>query len=421
MTWTDKVLAGLAELQAGRGDPKALLTTVRTTAAGVARQLESFRANWSDDPEISEAEAGTAEAALQALVKTLEELASDLASGQSAEWTGWTLRIERPLAALRAIRDKSQKGPTSHPLVNRLLLHLAPWQAGRGAGEATRILLDLLPELEEQWDRVISQIDEAGQGELARSLVPALEVFDAWRAHLEGPPPAAAAGWHEQVVQALECFDDLLGQQVQADLAAGPTAFPLINLLVTAMEKGADQVRGLAGHAITLLRGQQNPEVLKQSRLLEVLAQIQAGQTGLRDGLVERAEQLAMLASMYSGPETLIDLTSQEESRAGSPSLPPMLASLHQLAADRLAGKEVALQTATDQLEQIVARFRSRPGAKPEEGMQLALEDLATAAELLRELAAAPTRELFEEFEEVLEDCAESLGAIQTRNRASTS
>ena len=444
-TWTDRVLAGLAELYAGQGDRHSLRTAVTTTAQGVREQLEHFRTSWAEDPEITEQEASQVERSLVDLAATLDSLALALGdpSPQVHDWKLWSSRIRSALFTVRQIRDKAKSGPTSQPLVNRLLLHLKSWQQGEPTPPATLLLLEQLPELEQQWDRVLGQLDEESQAELADALLPALQVFDGWREHLHDSPPPESADWHGQVVEALERFDQILGLKVQADLSAGPTPFPVLNLLVTAVEQclqgstDLSQVQALAGHAAQLLSLQINAESLKQSRLLETLAEVEA-QAGaghsaaLSDSLetmLDRAEQLGVLVSMFATPDNLVDLTSLDGLGKGPErqtlALPPMLSSLHRLAADYLENPlgVANLRAGIKQLEEIVQRFSSRLALRSESGMQLALEDLSTVVELLQEFEGAPTSDLLDELEEVLEDCAESLAAVQGqgRNRASTS
>ena len=433
-TWTDRVVAGLDQLQAGQGQPADMRSMVETTAQGVRQQLDHFRLHWPEDPEITEQEASFAERSLVDLSQSLEALGRVLQEAGPQDWAAWGLRIRASLEAVRSVRDKAQRGPTSHPLVNRLLMHLQPWQQGQPTPAATQLLLELLPDLEEQWDRVIGQLDESSQGQLAEALLPALQVFDAWRDHLHGPPPPESAAWQGQVVEALDRFDQILGLKVQADLSAGPTPFPVLNLLVTAAQddpSDSARVRALAQHSATLLRLQTNAEILKQSKLLETLAQLEAQPDNQEwlEVMVDQAEQLGALVSVYATPDSLVDLTNRDGLGQGrqAMSLPPMLSSLHRLAADCVEGRAPAasLKPGIVHLERILERFAARVGQRPEAGMELALEDLGTAVELLRDLESTPSLTLLEEFEEVLADCAESLAQLepqrQRRNRTSTS
>jgi len=422
-TWTDRVLDGLSQLEAGQLQPASLLPVVNTTAQGVRQQLEHFRQYAADDPEISQIEASQAEKSLLALAQSLESLSQSLQRGAAEDWAGWRLRIQSSLGLIRSLREKGRQGPTSQPMVNRLLLHLEAWLRGFPVPDATYQILEWIPALEEHWHSVIGQMEEATRTGLNQCLEPARQVLNTWRAEIEEPPPEGSSQWPEILKHSVAEFDSLLSAQVQADWSAGPSAFPILNVLLSAMEQSLPQAPALARQSALLLKLQLSPEVLDQVQLIQVLDRIAQGHQE-SEQLLQQAEQAALLLRVYATEDSLVDVTSLD---ADSPpslrssKLPPMLASVHQLAAEIVERRRPAadLVPARENLQHLVARFEARPGMGFESGLALALEDLSALVEVLQELEVSPSRDLLIELEELLEDCGESLG--QLKNRTATS
>lgn len=422
-TWTDRVLTGLSQLEAGQLEAASLVPVVNTTAQGVRQQLEHFRQSAADDPEISQTEASQAEKSLLALAQSLESLSQCLGQGGREDWSGWRRRIQSSLDIIRRLRDKGRQGPTSQPLVNRLLLHLEAWLRGDPVPEATYQILEWIPALEEHWNCVISQMEEPARSALNQCLEPARRTLNRWRSVVEESPPEGSGQWPEILKQSVAEFDSLLSHQVEADWSAGPSAFPILNVLLTALEQGLPQAPALARQSALLLKLQLSPEVLEQVQLLEVLDRLAEGHQEA-DQLMQQAEQTALLLRVYATDDSLVDVTSLD---GDSPSslkagkLPPMLASVYQLAGEFVERRRSAsdLISTRENLQGLVARFEARPGMGGESGLALALEDLTAVVEVLQEMEVSPSRDLLNELEEVLEDCAESLG--QLKNRTATS
>jgi len=426
-TWIDRVLSHLSRLQAGSTNLQGLVESVATTRDGFRQQLETFRASWPDNPEVSQSEASHIERSLVDLGDILSALDQALReSSRPLNWSAWIERIRPPLESLRQQRLKMQSWPTSNEIVNRLLRHLDYWRAGHPAGAMTRQLLDQTPLLEDHWDALIARFDIAQQEELWSSLDPVLRIFEQWRINLDVSLPAESARWSEEIVDSLKQFDQLLVRLVEPELASGPTAFPVINLLLSASDQvlegsaGWPQLHALAQSAAQLFQLQVDAPTLAQSKMVECLQEVEnlSAQDQVERfrevmaALIRSSQELARL----NGAEELVNLKTSDayQPEQNQLNLPPMLSSLYELAADYVDGRTSAeaLRPGILQLQAVVNRFSVRPAGQAE--VALALGDLTETVAILQDLEASPSRSLLVELEEVLQDCAESLASLQS-------
>lgn len=399
------MLARLAEAQTGESDLRGLLEAVVATRLGFQQEIESFRVHWLDLAEAVEPEASPLEKSLVDLYGLLGDLQAALVSGASQDCGGWIARLRPPLDRLRQLRRQLETSPTANLSVNRLLRRLDRWLQGSAVAPSTRSLLEGLPTLEDHWDAVIAQVEPEQQEGLWALLDPAIEALCAWRDALDGGPSQESAGWPAQVEQGVRAFESSLASQVQREVAGGPTPFAVINLLVRTLdEQGAnDAVLGLAQAASQLLALQIPADTLAVSQLPDTLARLSQG-AEVRDELIERSLQLARLHSAETRDVGLVDV------RSGESGLPPMLEGLQQLAAEVVSGRleGSALTPGIAQLEGVIARF----SAARQPSLQLAVLDLQETAAALRDLQVSPGRGLLLEVRELLENCAQSLGAL---------
>ncbi len=435
-TWSEKVLEGLLDLQEGEGDPRQLLAVVDTTLAGVQQQIQQVRQSWRQDPEMTEISARQFLAAVEALEQALKQLRTALGQGQEQSWGDHHQLIQQALQSIKSLRQQqlqwAQRGPTSQPYVNRLLRHLEAWIGGLRS-PATRALLDLLPELDQQWGRILEHMEPPQlQEQLEEELAATLDLLDHWSQHFDQPAPAEASEWPDRIVEALGVFDQLVSHKVQSDFTAGPTPFPIVNLLVESLRRsGQDEWRVLAGHCEDLLRLQLSPETNTQTaadHLYQLLGEIRnTSQPELWiDPLIDAADQLGVVAAIYSAPEEVLDyvdregLSQPEQPQRPSLDLPPLLASLHQLAAGVLDAvvEPAQFESGLRHVEMIVERISSKVGRHPEspevmEATDLALSDLRAAAQAGWELLDQPDEDALEALEEALLQCKESVELLK--------
>ncbi|MBS2040185.1 hypothetical protein JST97_34680 [bacterium] len=421
-TWIDRVLSQLAKLQSGSGDRQALRDAVRTTRDGFEQQLAAFRVQWPQNPEITQPEASAIEGPLVVLLERLTALEEVLGSGSPQDWSAWIGRIRPPLVSLRSARQRLSAGPTSNQLVNRLLRHLTSWRAGRPADGQTGELLEAARGLENEWDAIIAQLPADQQELLWIRLDPVLSILEEWRAGWQGLAPSESVGWEAEIVASLRAFDQKLAELMEADLAGGPTSFPVVNLLLGALEQGLwPQAQELARSAGQLFSLQVAPDTLAISELPEWLQKVESlGEetqpeelSRVQSQLIACSQELARLHQAEHRPEGLIDVRSRDQGPGLE--LPPMLASIFQLAEDCVAGRRAgeSLRPGITQLEQVVQRFSSSRGPAAAD-VALAIEDLTDTLEVLRDLEVSPSQALLSELEEILHNCAQSLGALQT-------
>lgn len=378
---------GLEEAQAGESDLNGLLEAVVANRLGFQQEIESFRIHWLDLPEAVEPEASPLERSLFDLHQLLAELQTSVNQNNRREWA------ER----LRPLRKQLETTPTANMTVNR-------WLEGAPVAPSTRRLLEQLPALEDHWDAVIAQVEPDQQEELWAHLDPALHCLRAWRDRLDLGPDEQSSQWPHQIETGVRAFETALAAQVQREVAAGPTPFAIINLLVRTLdEQGpSPELSELARAAHQLLAMQVAADTLALSQLEETLKQLDS--VNLRDELIERSLQLARLHKAEAGDHNLVDVHS------GASGLPPMLEGLHQLALEVVHGRleRQALQPGVTQLEGLIARFRS--ARQP--NLHSALQDLQEVAAVLRDLQISPGRGLLIELRETLENCAQSLASL---------
>jgi len=434
-TWSERVLEGLLDLQEGEGNAQELLTVVETTQAGVQQQLQQLQQSWSQDPEMTEASAQRFQAAVESLFQALTLLRQGLAQGQELVWGDHHQRVLQALQTIQNLRQQqlqwSQRGPTSQPTVNRLLRHLDAWLRGVRS-PATRTLLTVLPELDEHWGRIIEHIaDPALQEQLEASLGSTMDLLETWSQCFDAPTPPEAHQWKASIVEALQVFDQVVSRKVESDFTAGPTPFPIVNLLAESLRKGSpNEWRSLAKHTEDLLRLQLSPETNTQiaaQQLYELLGEIrQTSQPEIWvDPLIDAADQLGVVAAIYSAPEEVLDYVNREglspsQQPRESLDLPPLLASLHQLAAGVIDGpvEPAQLESGLRHVEMIVERISSKVGRHPEspemmEATDLALSDLRAAAQAGWELLDQPDEDALQALEEALLQCKESVELLK--------
>ena len=281
---------------------------------------------------------------------------------------------------------------------------LRRWLEGAPVAPSTRQLLEQLPALEDQWDAVIAQVEPDQQEELWAHLDPALQSLCAWRDRLDLGPDEQSSQWPGQIETGVRDFEAALAAQVEREVAAGPTPFAIINLLVRTLdEQGpSPELSELARAAHQLLALQVAADTLALSQLDETLKQLDS--PNLRDELIKRSLQLARLHRAEAGDHNLVDVHS------GASGLPPMLEGLHGLAVEVVQGRleRQALQPGVTQLEGLITRFRT--ARQP--NLQTALQDLQEVAAVLRDLQISPGRGLLLELRESLENCARSLASL---------
>lgn len=394
--WIDRVLTQLEG-----GDLKGLLEAVVATSLGFQQEIESFRTHWLDLPESVEPEASPLERSLVDLHQLLTELQTSVNQNNRREWAE---RLRPPLARLRHLRKQLETTPTANMTVNRLLRRLRRWLEGAPVAPSTRQLLEQLPALEDQWDAVIAQVEPDQQEELWAHLDPALQSLCAWRDRLDLGPDEQSSQWPGQIETGVRDFEAALAAQVEREVAAGPTPFAIINLLVRTLdEQGpSPELSELARAAHQLLALQVAADTLALSQLDETLKQLDS--PNLRDELIKRSLQLARLHRAEAGDHNLVDVHS------GASGLPPMLEGLHGLAVEVVQGRleRQALQPGVTQLEGLITRFRT--ARQP--NLQTALQDLQEVAAVLRDLQISPGRGLLLELRESLENCARSLASL---------
>lgn len=446
MTLTDQILQTIRTLADGEGSPANLEPLVGPALQGAEAHLEQFRHLAQHNPEIPEEMRQTTEAALLRLKDGFEILQARLAGQNELTWEDIAKRIEE---AVRAVREQQKihadwvdEGPTSNHFVNRLLIHMEAWLAGKPPGPATLALVDSLGELEKEFASVAEGIEDEQVREdlkLAQEeLVGVCRTF-ASAAQKGGQPPKLLSRWRDRIIELSDKFDQLLADRFDQELSEGPTSLPVVNLVFTAID------RYLAGEAHSQLvaeAAEQSREVLRLQMpdtpdpalqeaadlVFEVLDRIRdqalaedrAALTDEREALANAAENLAMFAAVLAADEEVIDVVqldglSGDESYA-SDEMPRFLSELLSIAQTYVStgAEREDLEEAAENLGKLISRTegqlnRSRDNARTQSATKQVLETLKEIERSLPPLLEEPSDEQLIVLEELLLDASVQL------------
>lgn len=247
MTLTDQILEATLDLSEGKPVPPSLLPLVQSAVQGAQAHVQHF-ARYSDNPEMTPELARATEQALNYLLESLETLQSRLVNATGPDWKTCAFHLQ---AAMLEVRDQQQRharriddGPTSNPFINRLILHIDSWLAGKMPGPSTVDLLQSKDSLDDllnsyiesaQSDETIEKLEDIADGllEICEDLSEAVA-----RANpLHDIRPAGLVHWRYRLIDLSSRFDTILIDKLESELAEGPTPNPIINLLDKAIDQ----------------------------------------------------------------------------------------------------------------------------------------------------------------------------------------
>lgn len=255
------------------------------------------------------------------------------------------------------------------------------------------------------------------------------------------------AHWVSQIVQFSQDLDQTLAETVESHLAAGPTPFPVVNLVNAAMDRYLGQLIPAEDLADTMdqcedwlraqLPGDTDPSLQQAAEELFKILQDMRKTTlqgdvdqllSERETLFAAAENLAMFAAVLSPDEEVVNLVSTEGLGAAGTSdtrpMPQLLAQILQQAESYLTGSQNSdsLEESVQALERLVSSTegqmsRSRDSKEVKERTQQALEILSEASELLWEFVESANQERFKTIEELLAEASDVVHSLSPRRR----
>ena len=446
MTLTDQILQSIRSLADGEGSPANLEPLVGPALQGAEAHLEQFRHLAENNPEIPDEMRHATEAALLRLKDGFETLHARLQGKNELTWEDIAKRIEE---AVRAVREQQKihadwvdEGPTSNHFVNRLLIHMEAWLAGKPPGPATLAVVDSLGELEKEFASVAEGIEDEQVREdlkLAQEeLIGVCRTFAA-AAQKGGSPPKLLNKWRDRIVELSDRFDQLLADRFDQELSEGPTSLPVVNLVFTAIDRylAGDAPQQLVAEAavqsaeVLRLQMPDTPdpalqeaadlvfEVLERIRD-QALAEDRAALTDEREALASAAENLAMFAAVLAADEEVIDVVQLDGLSGNEPyaseEMPRFLGELLSMAQTYVStgAERENLEEAAENLGKLISRTegqlgRSRDNPRTQSATKQVLETLKEIERSLPPLLEEPSDEQLIVLEELLLDASVQL------------
>lgn len=421
-TWSEQILDMTLAVEQGEATVESLSSLLVQALLAGNSQLSSLQS----DPELTPQQLSS----LQGLLASFQQLQSQLNTAP-LDWPAHRRAIQEASEQVRQVRLQAEEGPTSIPFLNRALRHLQAGGQGKPLGQPTRELLEGLPDLEDHLAGLVEQVrDPATADRLGETIAPVLEMLSAWS---EQATPEQMVTWQQEILERTREFDRLFSEAMQSELSRGPSGLPIVNLVLMALEQGQPgHVQKAARQCQSLLRlqlPQEAPVQAAAEQLFALLSPLEQGQIqpspALREALIDQADQLASVCAIYSAQNEILDYLSQEGlAQQASQALPPLLASLLQLAEDYVERRisASALEVGISRLQQLVERIdhnleRARNSPSEIENTRAVLECLDEAGEVLQRLRARPQHASLQELEQLLLEANQYLPELQAGKR----
>lgn len=244
-TLTDSILELVEDTERSSEQLESLQRFLEQAIPAAQQQRDDFKVYAPNNPEFGPQLATDFEAGLSQLETCFREIQScSEAQTGSPEWAQVAVKLRSAIAAVRTAQQKHQEriedGPTTHLLLNRLLLHISALQEGGSPSPMTLALLDGLPKFESELRHFIDEFEEQAVRDsmvagLSRLLEICRKVENAIR-HSE-VDRVSLAGWRDGIIQYSLDFDDALAKIREEQLHQGPTSIPLVNLALAAVDR----------------------------------------------------------------------------------------------------------------------------------------------------------------------------------------
>ncbi len=453
-TISDSILATSRKISQGEDQREALGELLQQALPATQQQLDSFVVHAPQNPEFTQEMVEQFQDGLRNLKSSFEQLQALLSQAPGPAWTDACEHLHRAIIAIRKAQSAHQEliedGDTSHLYLNRLLVHLRAWQAGRAPGPMTVGLVQAMPHFEQDLRSFIDEFEDPKVQDRMNAHVERL--MDTCHEIVEAVQDGEAsrdeiAHWISQMIQFSQDLDQTLAETVESHLAMGPTPFPVVNLVNAAMDRYLGQLIPGEELADTMdqcedwLRGQLPGETdpsLSQAaeELFKVLQEMRqtaiAGDVDLlvsqRESLFAAAENLAMFAAVLSPDEGVVNVVSTGGLGAGGASeerpMPALLSTIIQQAESYLSGSQNSdkLEESLQALEKLVTSTegqisRSRDSAEVKQRTQQALELLNEASNQLWDFVESASEERLNSIEDLLCEASDVVNTLAPRRR----
>lgn len=453
-TISDSILATSRKISQGEDQREALGELLQQALPATQQQLDSFVEHAPQNPEFTQEMVEQFQDGLRNLKSSFEQLQALLSQAPGPAWTDACEHLHRAIIAIRKAQSAHQEliedGDTSHLYLNRLLVHLRAWQAGRAPGPMTVGLVQAMPHFEQDLRSFIDEFEDPKVQDRMNAHVERL--MDTCHEIVEAVQDGEAsrdeiAHWISQMIQFSQDLDQTLAETVESHLAMGPTPFPVVNLVNAAMDRYLGQLIPGEELADTMdqcedwLRGQLPGETdpsLSQAaeELFKVLQEMRqtaiAGDVDLlvsqRESLFAAAENLAMFAAVLSPDEGVVNVVSTGGLGAGGASeerpMPALLSTIIQQAESYLSGSQNSdkLEESLQALEKLVTSTegqisRSRDSAEVKQRTQQALELLNEASNQLWDFVESASEERLNSIEDLLCEASDVVNTLAPRRR----
>ena len=454
-TISDSILEHSRKIAQGEDLREPLGELLQQALPATQQQLDSFVEHAPQNPEFTTEMVEQFQDGLRNLKSCFEQLQDLLTQPPGPAWSEPAEALHRAIVGIRKAQslhqDLIEDGDTSHLYLNRLLVHLRAWQAGRAPGPMTVGLVQSMGHFEQDLRSFIDEFEDPGVQDRMNTHVERLmdtchEVVEAVQAG--EATPEELSHWISQMVQFSQDLDQTLAETVESHLAMGPTPIPVVNLVNAAMDRYLGQLIPAEELADTMdqcedwLRGQLPSETdpsLHQAAedLFKVLQEMR--QTTLqndvelllsqRESLFSAAENLAMFAAVLSPDEGVVNLVSTEGLSAAGPGsdqrpMPQLLAQIMQQAESYLSGSQNSdkLEESVQALERLVTSTegqvsRSRDSIEVKQRTQQALELLSEASEKLWDFVEKATEDGLNSIEDLLTEASDVVNSLAPRRR----
>ncbi|MBN9416411.1 hypothetical protein ABS71_08895 [bacterium SCN 62-11] len=453
-TISDSILELSRKISQGDDQREALGELLTQALPATQQQLDSFIEHAPQNPEFTKEMVEQFQDGLRNLKTSFEQLESRLDDEPGPAWTAASEHLHRAIVAIRKAQSAHQEliedGDTSHLYLNRLLVHLRAWQAGRAPGPMTLGLVQSMPHFEQDLRSFIDEFEDPSVQDRMNNHVERL--MDTCHAVVDAvqsgeATPDEISHWISQMAQFSQDLDQTLAETVESHLSMGPTPFPVVNLVNAAMDRFLGQLIPAEELADTMdqcedwLRGQlptdTDPSLSQAAEeLFKVLQEMRqtclAGDVDLlisqRESLFAAAENLAMFAAVLSPDEGVVNLVSTEGLSGGATSderpMPALLATIMQQAESFLSGSQNSdkLEESVQALERLVTSTegqvsRSRDSVEVKQRTQQALELLNEASNQLWDFVESASEERLNSIEDLLCEASDVVNSLAPRRR----
>ena len=454
-TISDSILETSRKISQGEDQKKALAELLTQALPATQHQLDSFLEHAPQNPEFTQEMVEQFQDGLRNLKSSFEQLEALLGEAPGPAWSEASEHLHRAIVAIRKAQSAHQEliedGDTSHLYLNRLLVHLRAWQAGRAPGPMTLGLVQAMPHFEQDLRSFIDEFEDPAVQERMNTHVERL--MDTCHEVVEAVQDGEAtkdelAHWISQMVQFSQDLDQTLAETVESHLAVGPTPFPVVNLVNAAMDRylgqliPADELADTMDQCEDWLRsqlpGDTDPAMNQAAEeLFKVLQEMRqttlSGDLDLlisqRESLFAAAENLAMFAAVLSPDEGVVNLVSVEGLSGGGAAteerpMPALLATIIQQAESYLSGSQNSekLEESVQALERLVTSTegqisRSRDSAEVKQRTQQALQLLSEASNQLWDFVESASEERLNTIEDLLCEASDVVNTLAPRRR----